>query len=684
MLNGPNEIAAIGFAMAMTLYALLTALLLSRWKNSSVSPLLAAATGSTVIWSAVLAMQGVGYVSNVRLVVAVELLRNAVWLVTLLGMLSKISVVRIADVVGSRYGFVVALVACLPFTAYVVHSSDSSLVMVTVALGYLLAVIALSVVEQIYRNATPDLRPSLNYFCVGIGGQFVFDLLAFVLAIVGEQVGTQYWAARGFVGVLVAAPLGVGIWRSFDLSFDTLFPRQIVFYTLGVSAIGVYVVLAAIGHYYVRTYAGDWGDVAGIVFIVAAFGLVLLVAVSPSTRARLRVFLTKTFFQYKYDYRKEWLRFISTLSESESELMPQSAIRAVAQIVHSPGGVVWLEEQPEDGFTPAASLGCELPLSAPVSRDSDLVRFLEERQWVIDLSEMERFPARYGNLIIDSEMARDSRWWLLVPLLMGSELSGFIMLLRPRVVHSLNFEDHDLLKTVGRHVATFVNQAEVDRRLAESGQFGAYNRLTAFLMHDLNNLVAQQSLVVTNAERHRDNPKFVDDAIETIAHSVTRMKRLMTQLTSGKEPPGLQETDLVAIVKNAIMRSEPRLPPAKLSSELEEFVVHADPERLTSAFEHLIRNAQDATDDDGSVSVSIRVDGGSALVTVADDGAGMTPEFVRGRLFRPFDSTKGSQSMGIGAYQAREYVRMIGGQLTVASESRVGTTFTLRLPAGSP
>ena len=100
---------------------------------------------------------------------------------------------------------------------------------------------------------------------------------------------------------------------------------------------------------------------------------------------------------------------------------------------------------------------------------------------------------------------------------------------RPRVVPKLNFEDHDLLRTVGRHVAMHINQAESDKRLAESGQFGAYNRLTAFLMHDLNNLIAQQLLVVENADRHRHNPKFVDDAIETIAHSVARMKRLMEQ-----------------------------------------------------------------------------------------------------------------------------------------------------------
>ena len=59
---------------------------------------------------------------------------------------------------------------------------------------------------------------------------------------------------------------------------------------------------------------------------------------------------------------------------------------------------------------------------------------------------------------------------------------------------------------------------------------------------------------------------------------------------------------------------------------------------------------------------------------------GMTPKFIRERLFRPFDSTKGSQSMGIGAYQAREYIRELGGQLTVSSEIGEGTCFSLSLP----
>jgi signal transduction histidine kinase len=58
----------------------------------------------------------------------------------------------------------------------------------------------------------------------------------------------------------------------------------------------------------------------------------------------------------------------------------------------------------------------------------------------------------------------------------------------------------------------------------------------------------------------------------------------------------------------------------------------------------------------------------------------MEPEFVRDRLFRPFDSTKGAKGMGIGAYQAREYVRVLGGDVEVQSSPGCGTSFSISLP----
>jgi len=199
-------------------------------------------------------------------------------------------------------------------------------------------------------------------------------------------------------------------------------------------------------------------------------------------------------------------------------------------------------------------------------------------------------------------------------------------------------------------------------------------------MHDLNNLIAQQSLVVTNAERFRDNPKFVDDAIDTIANSVSRMKRLMEQLTRGFKTPAKVRTNLREALTNAAQRSNALRPSATLPESDASIYVMADPARLTTVFEHLIRNAQDATADDGKIEIDITLSEKSAIVSISDTGEGMSPEFIRERLFRPFDSTKGSHAMGIGAYQARDYARMLGGQLEVISEPGQGTTFILRLP----
>ena len=95
---------------------------------------------------------------------------------------------------------------------------------------------------------------------------------------------------------------------------------------------------------------------------------------------------------------------------------------------------------------------------------------------------------------------------------------------------------------------------------------------------------------------------------------------------------------------------------------------------------HLIRNAQDATDPSGSVDVQVELRDGNALINVIDSGVGMSPEFLRDRLFRPFDSTKGVEGMGIGVYQAREFVRNLGGEFRVESELGKGTVVSLTVP----
>jgi putative PEP-CTERM system histidine kinase len=502
----------------------------------------------------------------------------------------------------------------------------------------------------------------------------------YVAVIAGAEVNSDYLASRGFVNAILAVPLALGIGRRSRAVPDGRAPRQMVFYSFGVTILAAYVAVVTIGYHYVQQYGGSWSAVGGIFFLVAAIAVALTLLASGTIRARVRVELMKTFFQYKYDYRKEWLRFIATLSESGLENVPATAVRAVAQIVNSPGGVVWIQERGGEAYIPVGAWHCVIPEVNPVNRGSDLIRFLAERQWVIDLEEMKRFPARYEELQLESWLAESTKWWLIVPVFLGKRLYGFVALEKSRFVPTLNFEDHDLLRTAGRHIGMHINQAESDKQLAESQQFGAYNRLTAFLMHDLNNLIAQQSLVVKNAERFRRNPEFVDDAIDTIAHSVTRMKRLMAQLSSSSKPTVKRHTDVRATLTTAVERCQVVKPVPRLEMENTPMIVQADVGRLVTVFEHLIRNAQDATPANGEIGVDARVASGEVIVSITDTGKGMTSQFIRERLFRPFDSTKGSESMGIGAYQAREYVRSLQGTLDVTSSLGEGTQFVVRLP----
>jgi putative PEP-CTERM system histidine kinase len=296
------------------------------------------------------------------------------------------------------------------------------------------------------------------------------------------------------------------------------------------------------------------------------------------------------------------------------------------------------------------------------------------------VKELRETPDTYGNINVPEWLLAASDLRIIAPLIELEAVVGFICLYEPPPPFELTYEDRDLLKTVGRHVATHIAQDDANRKLSESRQFEAYNRLTAFMMHDLKNSVAQLKLIVENSARHRHNPDFIDDAIATIANAADRMSRLIEQLRGANEAERIQAVDLSVLAREAAKRCEGRSPFPSVVA-VDGLTVQANPERLTAVIEHIIRNAQDATKDSGSIEVVVSTAGQEITLSVKDSGSGMDPEFLRERLFRPFDSTKGSKGMGIGAYQVREYVRQLGGRVEVQSTPGQGTVFSVILPS---
>ena len=185
------------------------------------------------------------------------------------------------------------------------------------------------------------------------------------------------------------------------------------------------------------------------------------------------------------------------------------------------------------------------------------------------------------------------------------------MLHQPGSTFRLSFEEIDLLRTSGRQVAAFLAQYEADQKLAEGRQFEAFNRLTAFVMHDLKNLIAQQSLMLRNAAKHKSNPAFIDDAMATIDNSVARMNKLLQQLQSGETTGHRQRVRAAAAAADAVERCQGREPVPQFSDTKSDLQVWIDREWFTAVLVHLIRNAQEASARDGSVIVAL---------AAADDG----------------------------------------------------------------
>jgi putative PEP-CTERM system histidine kinase len=670
----------LSYLLAALAAAAASVALLARIRVGDITRRGAAACAVTVLWALVLSGQAMLGVEIAWVTLMVEGLRYGAWL----AVLHAFAPTSPAWLKRSSVGLAVAL------TIYSIagwlgqHANSFALPLAGVlpAGCVLLAFAGLVATEQGLRHTPESATRDMQMCAIGIGGQFAFDLFLYSQAQLLGAVDNTAWAVRGAVVAVLLVPFVWGAWRMPTPRSQLFVSRHVVFYSTAFVAVGLYLCVMALGGYYVREHGGSWGNALQVVFLCGAVGILAVLLLSESPLRRLRVFIATHFYRNKYDYRIEWLRFVQTLSAADEPDLHRTAVRAVAQIFDSPGGLLMLRDD-AGHFTlhatwPEAYEG--QVACGTVGADDSLPLFLRERQWVIDLREFRQQPQIYGRLEMPPWLDSPGPWRVIAPLLLGSELLGFLVLRAPPEPFSMNFEDRDLLKTVGRNVAVQLAQHRADEKLAQSRQFDAYNRFAAFVMHDLKNAVAQLQLLVANAARHRNNPVFVDDAIGTIQNTAERMTRLIEQLQSRDMQGTERQVDITSVARAAVARSTARTPVVALQAAERELPVNADPERLAAVIDHVIRNAQDATPPGGAVALRLDAVGDEAHLHVIDEGSGMDAEFVRQRLFKPFDSTKGSKGMGIGAYQTREYARWLGGDVEVYSTPGKGTDFCIRLP----
>ena len=682
MPDAPLILAAVGYGLTALAYLALTGLIVSSWRQRAQGRLLVLATALSAAWGALSMFTAAGWLSP-QLGLMAEIARNGAWIALLLYILhlrlppgaTLPTPLRLIGIMSAAIVSGLLLISVVPAIAALLNLPLRGLGNMGMVL---LSVIGLVLVEQVYRSSRPEDRWAIKFLCLGLGGLFVYDFYLYANATLFGTIDLRVWAARGYAAALITPLIAVSAARNPQWAAPVGLSRSMAFHTASLLAAGVYLLLMASAGYYLRLFGGEWGDVVQTVFIFAAALLLVLLMFSGTLRARLRVFLSKHFFSYRYDYREEWLKFTRTLTEGRpGEQLCERAVEALAKLLESPGGALWMRESP--GSYQRASHWNWADVQGTEPADSEFVQWLTRTQWVMDLDEMQTRRDLYGELNAPVWLQQAADAWLVVPLLLHDELLGFIVLKHSLGKISFNWEVSDLLKVAARQAAAHLAQMRASNELIVARQFESFNRTTTFVIHDLKNLVAQLSLLLANAEKHKDNPEFQADMLDTVDNAVTRMNKVLRQLrrdgnATRNHPVSLSEilNDAVASKQGFKLRPVLDLPAAPLR-------VRAEPDRLTRAVGRLLQNGVEATPRNGSVTLRAFDEAGQAIIEITDTGSGMDDDFIRTRLFQPFDSTKGA-GMGIGAYECRETLRALDGNIEVSSTPGQGTRFRLHLP----
>lgn len=626
------------------------------------------------------------FTPDTPIVALTEIARNLAWLFVLFRLFAndgRDESLRAVRPVVLALAFVEILQFPLILVQQRVDTSSETMALafeISVLFRILVCVGAIVLLHNLYAGAAESSRRILRWNAAALAALWAFDLNFYTVAYLVEAIPGDLVALRGAAAAAIAIPFAIGFNpNAAGLHFRP--SRAVTFRFLSLALVGAYLFLMHALASSLDLLREDMARLTQVGMIIAAGALALVWLPSKRLRGWLRVTAIKHLFKHRYDYRNEWIRFTNTIGRSglDEVSLHERVVKAMADIADSSSGLLLTP-----GDEGRLELGArwhwseiEVP-SAPLP--GELAALLERHGLILDFDEVRAGIDHYGELAhVPDWLVRERQVWAAVPLMHFDRLEGVVILARPAVERRLDWEDFDLLGIVGRQLASYLAEGAGQAALLEASRFDEFNRRMAFVMHDIKNLSSQMSLLLRNAERHADKPEFRKDMLVTVRNSADKLNALLARLGryGSQRTDACVEFDLGEVVRSVAQRCAFQHPITMV--RMEPAKVAGWPDSFDQALSHLVQNAIDATENESPVMLEVYSDGICGIVQVVDNGRGMTTQFVRSGLFKPFVSTK-SGGFGIGAYEAREMIRAMGGRLDVESREELGTRFTISLP----
>jgi putative PEP-CTERM system histidine kinase len=548
------------------------------------------------------------------------------------------------------------------------------------------AVLILMNLERTFRAAVGIMRWRIKFIVLGLGLLFAVRIYTSsqVLLYSATNPGLESFNAAALV--LACLLLTVSAFRAGLFNADIYPSPTIIYHSLTVLLAGVYLVIVGLLANVVVRLGGDPAFPFEAFFILISLVVLGVILTSERVRLIIKRFVSRHFRRPFYDYRRIWRDFAErTASRMDDAGLCQQAVRLVSETLGVLSVTLWLAEEQEGriSFGASTSVADEqalelLPSSANVSRFLDQMRHRSEpvnidtakEDWAEELrrSNPHRFVNHGGNRWCVALVAKGQVIGLLM---VGDRVSG--------VPYSL--EDLELLKCIAHQVAGSLLNLRLARGLLEAKELEAFQNMAAFCVHDLKNTASSLTLLLRNLPAQFENPEFRQDALRAVSQGVNRLNELIGRFSLLRQGAQMNRTntDLNSVVESALDQLGPADEPA-LTRHLEPVPkASLDPDQIQKVVLNLVLNAREAVNGHGEIDVSTSRQGDAVVLSIRDNGCGMSPEFIRRSLFRPFQTTKKS-GMGIGLFHCRMIVEAHGGRIEVESQEGKGTQFRVVLP----
>ncbi len=554
----------------------------------------------------------------------------------------------------------------------------------------LMLTLVLANFEMTLRSAGLEQRWRFKFLILGLGSIFAVMIYILSQALLYSSVARDFSPMLSTVILVGCGLVAFSLVRYRLLDVDVFVSRYVVYNSVTLAAVGLYLLIVGGAVQAIKSLDGDFNLYLGSLFVFAAVLLMAVLLLSYNVRKRVKVFIDRNFFKYKYDYRKEWLELTDRLSSklNVQELFPPLA-NLIFETFWIKRTILWLYDEQEREFRIVQP--ADDPISRSMKWEPGLIQLLKDRDYPLVLSELPYEAGRKADpessgVLDDRQKAvfQSLGVSILVPLVVEKQLIGMLGLSGSHSAAPLNYEDYDLMKTMAKQAASSLLNAKLMQRLVSSKELETFHSFSIFLLHDLKNFVSMISLVVENMNQNFDNPEFRKDALVSLTLTADKMKRLMERLAalSRTPAPSSVSADLNAIVHEALIETGKCMKSRIVRNTGELPVIPADPAQIKKVVTNLLLNAEEAITGEGEIRLTTAVQGGMVTLSVSDNGCGMSREFLENRLFKPFSTTK-SQGFGIGLYQIKSILDAHGGRIQVSSEAGKGSTFTVTLPIES-